>query len=181
MVEPGRIAQIKGANGAGKTTLIRALTGLHEPTAGEILWDGVAIGASRREYHQALSYVGHSLGMKGDLSPLENLHFYARSRGVALTDATALAALKQLEVLHRATVDSRKLSSGQQRRAALARLLAVPTPLWILDEPLTGIDADGQALVAALFQNHVEQGGTVIFTAHHPVDCDPARLLEVNL
>jgi heme exporter protein A len=160
---PGEVVLIEGDNGAGKTTLLRVLSGLLEPTSGEVLLDGEPLTLAKLSHQVAL--LGHQPGLKGDLTPLENLHFAAGLGGMraGISPTTALAGVG-LEGF--ADVPTRQLSAGQKKRVALARVLLAPVGLWLLDEPYANLDLDGIKLVNRLLELHARRGGAALITSH---------------
>ena len=167
-VRPGDLVQIAGANGSGKTSLLRLLAGLALADEGEVSWCGEAIRRQRAAFNAAMTFLGHKDGVKGRLTPLEHLAVEAKLGGVASFDQTAgRAALRRLGLTQREELPCRRLSAGQCRRVGLARLLAHGKPLWILDEPLTALDAAGRGVVEGLLLRHVDRGGMAVFTTHH--------------
>lgn len=176
----GHAIQIEGPNGSGKTTLLRMLCGLRLPDEGEIYWNGCDINEEQAAFLSNLSYIGHAHGVKGELTPLENLRvsqaMAARNNTLSLDDALEKVGLFGFE-----DVPSRTLSAGQRRRVALARLLINPVPLWILDEPFTAIDIQGQKQIENMITEHVLDGGMAILTSHHPLDLSEEHLSMVNL
>src|SRR3954467_9093617 len=132
VVPGGELLRVAGANGSGKTSLLRILCGLARPSAGEVRWKGQPIGGLREDYARELVYIGHAPAVKDDLTPRENLEISCRLSGQS-TRGEALAAA--LERLGGPELPVRKLSQGQRRRAALARLLVSDASLWLLDEP----------------------------------------------
>ena len=167
-VRPGDLMQIAGPNGSGKTSLLRLLAGLALADEGEVSWCGEAIDRQRAVFNAAMTFLGHKDGVKARLTPLENLAVEARLGGGAPFDrVTGLAALQRLGLAHRQDLPCRRLSAGQCRRVALARLLVHGKPLWILDEPLTALDAAGRVEVEQLLLHHVTVGGMAVFTTHH--------------
>jgi heme exporter protein A len=167
-VADGSALLVRGANGSGKTTLLRVLSGLTRPETGRVEWNGTEIESDRQGFGAQLAYIGHSTGLKADLTVAQNLAFSARMSGqVADTwqdfiEPLALAPCVNLEV--------RYLSAGQQRRAALARMLMSGARLWFMDEPLTNLDTAGRRFVSTQMQARLESGGTVIVAAHHEFD-----------
>ena len=162
----GQWVHIQGANGAGKTTLLRTLCGLAMPETGQVLWQGQPIHQDRAAYQSDLLYLGHALALKGELSALDNLITDARLRGHPLHAEQALHALSQVGLRARAHLPLRVLSQGQQRRAALARLVVSQARLWVLDEPWVALDADSVALLSHQLDAHVRRGGALMFTSH---------------
>jgi heme exporter protein A len=175
-VRAGEALQIEGPNGAGKTSLLRMLAGLTLPEAGEIYWNGRPTRRQRGTYAQALHYIGHQPGLKQPLTATENLRF---SRGL-MSGADVGGSLQRVGLGEHCQQPVRTLSAGQRRRAALARLLLRPAPLWILDEPYTALDADGVAMVNRLIDAHVRDGGLAVLTSHQPLDLPNLRRLRIG-
>jgi heme exporter protein A len=167
IVNAGEILQIQGANGSGKSTLLRIVVGLIEPSVGTVLWQGKSIFQNRDHYQQQLHYIGHQNGIKPHLTVYENLQLTNVLATQQLSSPQLLAIIEQvglLSVMHRLAWH---LSSGQLRRISLARLLLVPRALWVLDEPMTSLDAEGQQLLVDLLRQHVTAGGIVVLASHH--------------
>jgi len=179
-LEPGRPVHLVGENGSGKTTLLRTLAGLRPAERGSIHWRGEPVEGQRGEFLQALTFIGHDAGLKHDLTPRENLAAIIAIAGLEPgepVDAT-LAALGLAGLADRPV---RKLSAGQARRVVLARLRLAPTPLWILDEPFTALDADGRTIVRDLLLGHCRAGGLALITSHQPVDFGDIRVDRIQL
>lgn len=158
----GELLQLTGANGAGKSTLLRALAGFLKPEAGDIRWQGMG-DAPQSHIH----YLGHKDGLRGALTPVENLRFAAGLLGG--DDVEIPTALAEMGIKRLADLPVDVLSAGQKRRVALARLLVVPRPIWLLDEPLNALDTSGQAVLLKLLARHIAQGGMVIAATHQPL------------
>lgn len=177
-VGAGEVLALTGANGAGKTSLLRAMAGFIRPDAGEVVFakgfGGVEPGEARGSL---LHWLGHLDGLKPARRAREELDFQCRWLG-ADTAAIAAAVLRLgLEPL--LDLEVRKLSAGQRRRLALARLIAAPRLLWLLDEPLSPLDARWRAEVGVLIGAHVAGGGAVIAAVHDPLPV-AARTLDLS-
>jgi heme exporter protein A len=174
-VAAGEALAVTGANGAGKTSLLRAIAGLLRPLAGRVVFDGAADAdeARRRGCH----LVGHHDGLKGGRTAREELMFQARWSGG--NEAAVLTAAARLGVERQLDVEVRRLSAGQRRRLALARLIAAPRAVWLLDEPLAPLDADGRALMGEIMGRHLASGGLILAAVHDPLPIG-ARTLEVG-
>ncbi|GJH43019.1 cytochrome c biogenesis heme-transporting ATPase CcmA [Pasteurella canis] len=173
-VNSGDFVQIEGHNGIGKTSLLRILVGLAQQLEGHVFWNNELIQKQREEYQYNLLYLGHHSGIKPELTAWENLKFYQHISACEQGEEIFWQVLETVGLLGREDIPAAQLSAGQQRRIALARLWLSKAPLWILDEPFTAIDKKGVQVLTALFEQHVQQGGIVIFTSHQDVQ---SRLL----
>lgn len=177
---PGRCVLLTGRNGAGKTSLIRVIAGLLEPEEGTVLWRGVSARSHRHDFHAELAYLGHEPPLKGDLTGRENLQFATAIRH-AVSAAAMEAALVRTGAVAFADRAVRTLSAGQRRRVALAGVLLTGAQLWLLDEPTTNLDADGQQLVADLIGEQLERGGLAVAAVHHSLPLPAERLQPLEL
>ncbi len=169
---PKQLLLVQGGNGQGKTSLLRLLTGLGRPDAGEVRWRGEPIAACRDNYHREMAYLGHANGIKDDLNPVENLRFHGALHNRAFDQGPAVATLKRLGLSRCLDLPCRALSFGQRRRVALSALLLAGASLWILDEPLTGLDTHAVALVEGLIRDHLQAGGLVVATTHQAMNLE---------
>jgi heme exporter protein A len=176
----GQILQIEGRNGCGKTSLLRLLSGVMLPAEGHILWKGQDISKDRSVFNSDAAYLGHHNGIKGELSALENLHF-AQALATPKNDSDLYKILARLSLAGFEDIPCRHLSAGQNRRVALARLLATDATIWILDEPFTALDVKGIAELEQIFEEHVAQKGIIILTTHHPLKMDDQYYRSLNL
>jgi len=157
-VSAGEILHIRGRNGAGKTSLLEVLCGLRAPAAGSV---EAQPDAGQRHW------LGHKNALNPALSPEENLRFWCALNGHAGVDPAQ--ALQQVGLKAQRHRPCGTLSTGQRRRAALARLLALPRPWWFLDEPLAGLDHAGIELLAELLDGHRRGGGAALVSSHQPL------------
>ena len=166
-VAAGDCVHVAGPNGAGKTTLLRVLAGLLSPEEGAVHWQGKPIGADRAAYGAALSYLGHSDGLKAELTAFENLAFDVGLRRRAAA-AEFGQALQQVALTGARDRPARALSAGQRRRLAMARVMLSAAPLWLLDEPLTNLDEAGVHCVSEIIASHLDAGGAALVASHQP-------------
>jgi heme ABC exporter ATP-binding subunit CcmA len=165
-VYAGERVVLLGANGTGKTTLLRILAGLTRATAGTITLAGLDLTLQTREVRRKIGFVAHQPYLYEELTALENLLFFARMYDVEQPQARALALLERVGLSKKARERVSAFSRGQTQRLALARALLHMPSLLLLDEPETGLDQNGRALLTALLAEHRTQGGTVLFTTH---------------
>ncbi|MSP43607.1 MAG: heme ABC exporter ATP-binding protein CcmA [Alphaproteobacteria bacterium] len=172
----GELIFLEGPNGSGKSSFLRMIAGLLRPSSGSFLRDGALLASGSQDLQEQLIYVGHQDPVKPAFSVAENLIFwmglagrkieYRRGRGGGLVTDGTQDALGALGIAALADIPARLLSAGQRRRLNLARLAAIPRPLWLLDEPTVGLDASGDALLAGLMSRHRASGGLVIVASH---------------
>lgn len=178
-LKQGEVMQIEGRNGSGKTTLLRILSGLSAQYEGSIEWRGESVDNVRDEFLADLLYFGHQPGVKGMLTPQENLRWYCALHP-ALQRSKIDEALGIVGLTGYEDVPCHSLSAGQNRRVSLARLYMNQAPLWILDEPFTAIDKKGVAAMEQLLLEHAQRGGSVILTTHHDLAAQQG-VVKVNL
>jgi heme exporter protein A len=176
---PGEMLLVEGANGSGKTSLLRAIAGLLSLDAGAVFWRGEPTLQNRQTLCAEMAWLSHRLGLKYDLTLVENLLFDARLRGSAGDNSDEVLDRLGLKGLERLPL--RALSAGQQRRVALARLQLSTSRLWLMDEPFTNLDTAGQALVRDLVERKLKQGGLCVVATHHAIDISaPTRRIKLR-
>lgn len=163
VLAPGDALVVTGPNGSGKTSLLRLLAGLCRPAAGTI------------ERAGGLALLSHDNALKPALTVRWNLGFWAACQG----GGNVQAALEAVGLAPAIDLPVRILSSGQQRRVAIARLLLAPVPLWLLDEPTVGLDAASITLVEALMAEHRASGGAVVAVTHSALSLPDCRQLAL--
>lgn len=171
-LEPGQAMLVEGDNGAGKTTLLRVLAGFLRASSGHMDLDGVAMTPHSRS--QWMSYLGHASGLKSDLTGIGNLKALLGIQGQR-PDRSLPAAFQRVGLEGYEDSPVRSLSAGQKKRLALAKLWLSPARLWMLDEPYANLDLEGIALVNAMIEEHVAEGGSVMLTSHGAYASPPVR------
>ncbi len=181
-VHAGEILHIKGPNGAGKTTLLRRLVGLSWVVEGGLNWhSSVSDNSSDLDGH-CFWYLAHHPAVTALQTPLENLSYSVALHGEKLAESVLWEALSQVGLRGYEDVPAHRLSAGQQRRVALARLfLIMPrVKLWLLDEPFTALDVQAVAQLEKAIEAFAEQGGTVMMTSHHGLTHTCVRELTIG-
>jgi heme exporter protein A len=175
-VERGQALLVTGPNGAGKSTLLRVLAGLLPAASGEAAFIGG--GEDFPDPRSACHYLGHLNAMKTALGVEENLIFWRDFLGEPrLTPHEALEAVGLGEIGH---LPFGYLSTGQRRRASIARLLVSHRPVWLLDEPTAGLDRASESRFAELMRGHLAEGGIIIAATHLPLGLEGARELRMG-
>jgi heme exporter protein A len=176
-VQAGEAVALTGPNGSGKTSLLRVIAGLVRPAAGEVRFSGsdgdLEADAARGS---GLHMVGHQDGLKTTRTAWEELCFQTLWTGGS--DDSARAAMTALQIERLADLEVRMLSAGQRRRLALARLIASPRPLWLLDEPLAPLDAVQRVRFGELMAQHLRNDGLILAAVHDPLPIR-ARAVEI--
>lgn len=160
----GEACHVTGANGMGKTTLIRTLAGLNTPFSGEARCEG------------SIGLLDERMGLDPEQTLGRALHFW-----FALDTTTDRdAVLQRLHLTDLVEVPVRYLSTGQRKRAGLARLLGQGAGVWLLDEPLSGLDTGSQKLVSDLIAEHLENQGTALIASHQALDVPGLKTLAIE-
>jgi heme exporter protein A len=129
----------------------------------------------------ATAFAGHHPALKDELTTEENLKLLVAVAGERLTRDALDAALEAVALTRQRTLAARVLSAGQRRRIGLARLRLVRRPLWLLDEPVTALDAAGTTLLANLVAEHLENGGLAVAATHTPLGLPESRVRTLSL
>jgi heme exporter protein A len=181
--DSGDALVVTGRNGAGKTTLLRMIAGLLMPARGEIALEA---GDDERTLPEQAHYLGHRDALKSSLSVAENLRFWAAylgqpdDRASDRTSDRTSAALEAVGLLDLAGLPAAYLSAGQRRRLSIARLIAAPRPIWLLDEPTAALDVAAQGRLAELMRRHLSGGGLIVAATHGPLGLDGAKELRIG-
>jgi ABC-2 type transport system ATP-binding protein len=164
-VERGCMLGFLGPNGAGKTTAMRAIFGLVELDAGELLWEGRQIGLAER---LRFGYMPEERGLYPRMRVGEQVAYFGRLHGLDPREAGAAAAdwLERLGLADRAGAKVEELSHGNQQRAQLAAALVHAPDLLVLDEPFAGLDPVAVRTLAEVLRDEAARGAAVVFSSH---------------
>ncbi|HER27689.1 MAG TPA: heme ABC exporter ATP-binding protein CcmA, partial [Rhodospirillales bacterium] len=167
---------LTGPNGSGKSSLLRLMAGLLAPAHGALTWAGQPTRDDPEAHNGRLHYVGHLDAVKPMLSVAENISFWAALRSPQDRVAEALEAFG---ISRLAEIPARLLSAGQKRRVNLARIIAAPAPLWLLDEPTTALDRDTVQGLEKLIAEHRANNGRVVVSTHSELTMADAQHLDL--
>jgi heme exporter protein A len=157
---------------------LRVLAGLSVPAQGAVTWKGASVSRLVPELRATIAYQGHLLGLKKDLTVTENLEFY---RALWAGEGAIAPLLDELRLDEFADREIRYLSAGQRRRVALGCMRLRRARLWLLDEPLTNLDAAGAEVISAWLREHTAAGGTAVIATHQADRGDSVAAVEVEL
>ena len=174
-VSGGEALVVTGRNGAGKSSLLRMIAGLIHIAAGRLALTGAEDDATLAEQAH---YLGHLDAIKPSLSVGENLQFWTDYLGG--NGGNIDPALDAVDLAPLAGLPAAYLSAGQRRRLSIARLVAVPRPIWLLDEPTSALDVPSQKRLADLMRGHLASGGMIVAAAHGPIGLARARELKLG-
>lgn len=169
----GEWLHLKGQNGSGKSTLMRTLAGAASPTSGKVVWTTPSDDALT----PGVVMMGHQIALKREFTPRENLRFGVPGAARLPGAGQIQQVLARVGLAERADLPVRFFSEGQKRRLLLARLLIQPATLWLLDEPVNGLDDDGVALLGSLVEDHLGAGGMAVITSHQPLPLNGGKAL----
>ena len=185
-LEPGGAALVTGPNGAGKSSLIRLAAGLLPAAAGVVERDARASLADESLALDPRLSLRRALGFWAEMDRATRLAAVASPDGLVSPDKAIEAAfggvgkaLESMGIAALADVPVRMLSTGQRKRAVLARVLASGAPLWLLDEPANGLDRDGQARLEAAMAGHRSGGGAILAASHQPLALPGADIVAL--
>ena len=157
-IKQGDFLNIYGSNGAGKTTLLKLLSGLTEPTAGEIKFNN-------DDFMDKVFILGHKNGIKLNLTVLENLQFISNNQDIKKIKSV----IEKYELTSKMNTLAKYLSHGQQKRVALMKAMINDYDIWLLDEPYSGLDQAGEEILDKILINHIKNSGAVVITNHKEI------------
>ena len=175
-LKTGEALVLTGPNGAGKSSLLRQLAGLLDVAQGEIAFTG---GDPELSLGEQAHYVGHLDALKPSMTVMETVSFWRTYLGSIPEGADT--ALEALGLAHLADLPAAYLSAGQRRRLSLARLIAVPRPIWLLDEPTVALDAASVARLVGLMTSHLARGGMIVAATHLDLGLGETRQLRLGV
>jgi len=169
---------ITGKNGCGKSSLLKIISGISKPTSGKILWGEADVEGFRADFNGDTQFLGHKNFLKPELSIWENLRFYSR---LADTEAALNSALNFFDLQAIKNEKVKTLSAGWQKRAMLAKLLACPATIWLLDEPSNNLDKAGKEKLHGLIKTRIKEDGLVIMTTHDEMFFDLGPRIDLEI
>jgi heme exporter protein A len=172
----GALVILHGPNGSGKTSFLKILAGINTSWGGDVLWNDRPITDAIQDDELRINYLGHSYAVKPELTVLENIEFWAELAG---NPAKIEEALEIFGLTAMANLLCSDLSSGWQKRVALARLVCCPANAWLLDEPYNNLDVKISGVLDKLIVDYAKAGGIVMLSSHTLVPIEKADKLNI--
>ncbi len=169
-IKQGDFLNIYGSNGAGKTTLLKLLSGLTEPTAGEIKFNN-------DDFMDKVFILGHKNGIKLNLTVLENLQFISNNQDIKKIKSV----IEKYELTSKMNTLAKYLSHGQQKRVALMKAMINDYDVWLLDEPYSGLDQAGEEILDNILLDHIENSGVVVITNHKEIKKEKVNIKNYKI
>ena len=169
-IKQGDFLNIYGSNGAGKTTLLKLLSGLTEPTAGEIKFNN-------DDFMDKVFILGHKNGIKLNLTVLENLQFISNNQDIKKIKSV----IEKYELTSKMNTLAKYLSHGQQKRVALMKAMINDYDIWLLDEPYSGLDQAGEEILDKILINHIKNSGAVVITNHKEIKKEKVNIKNYKI
>ena len=169
-IKQGDFLNIYGSNGAGKTTLLKLLSGLTEPTAGEIKFNN-------DDFMDKVFILGHKNGIKLNLTVLENLQFISNNQDIKKIKSV----IEKYELTSKMNTLAKYLSHGQQKRVALMKAMINDYDVWLLDEPYSGLDQAGEEILDNILLNHIKTSGAVVITNHKEIKKEKVNIKNYKI
>lgn len=169
-IKQGDFLNIYGSNGAGKTTLLKLLSGLTEPTAGEIKFNN-------DDFMDKVFILGHKNGIKLNLTVLENLQFISNNQDIKKIKSV----IEKYELTSKMNTLAKYLSHGQQKRVALMKAMINDYDVWLLDEPYSGLDQAGEEILDNILLDHIKTSGAVVITNHKEIKKEKVNIKNYKI
>ena len=169
-IKQGDFLNIYGSNGAGKTTLLKLLSGLTEPTAGEISFNN-------DDFMDKVFILGHKNGIKLNLTVLENLQFISNNQDIKKIKSV----IEKYELTSKMNTLAKYLSHGQQKRVALMKAMINDYDVWLLDEPYSGLDQAGEEILDNILLDYIKNNGVVVITNHKEIKKEKVNIKNYKI
>jgi heme exporter protein A len=173
---PSSIVYLQGKNGAGKSSLLRMIAGIQTPTTGKITFskESLPLLILKKPY---CTYIGHRYAIKPELTVFENISFWSKLYN---SETLINAAVIYFDLQNILNTRCLELSSGTQKRVALARLIACQSKLWLLDEVDTNLDSENKKKLLRLIASHADNGGIVFIASHSEPEIKTAQIVNLD-
>ena len=162
----GNITILKGKNGSGKTTFLKTILNLIVPSFGSIYWKGKLLRTNLYDFYNNVTYIADKTTSLTKLNVKDNINIWKKFFLSNINDSQIEVALKTLKLENYLNQKVTTLSLGETKKLELLRLIIENKKIWVLDEPLSGLDDDSIELIKQTFEDHCAKEGSIIFSSH---------------
>ena len=175
-----KIIQIKGRNGSGKTTFLKVILNILEPNNGEIIWKGKNIKKNIFDFYKQTTFIMDNNTSTRELNVIDNINFWRGLSSSKLSNDEIFVLLKKLNIEKYYKTKVMYLSSGEQKKLELLRLILEQKKLWFLDEPFNHLDDLSIEILNQTFLDHINNDGMILFASHFNPIINNLEILEIN-
>jgi len=175
-----QIVQIKGRNGSGKTTFLKVILNILEPENGEIIWQGKNIKKNIFDFYNQTTFIMDNNTSTRELNVIDNINFWRGLSSSKLSNDEIFVLLKKLNIEKYYKTKVMYLSSGEQKKLELLRLILEQKKLWFLDEPFNHLDDLSIEILNQTFLDHINNNGMILFASHFDPSISNIETVELN-
>ncbi len=175
-----QIIQIKGKNGSGKTTLLQVILNILEAKSGEIFWKGKNIKKNIFNFYNQTTFIMDKNTSTRELTVIDNINLWKELSSSKLSSDQIFSLLKTLDIEKYYNTKVMYLSSGENKKLELTRLILEQKKLWVLDEPYNHLDEASIEILSQTFLDHINNGGMILFTSHFKPNIENLETLNLS-
>ena len=171
------IVMLKGRNGSGKTSLLKSVLCILEPTSGSMFWKGKPINKNVYDFYNNVTYISDKTSSIRQLTIANNIKIWKRIFLSKLDNNQIDNILSNLNLSNLIEKKVNTLSLGEIKKLELLRLVLEEKKIWILDEPLNNLDSDTIEILAQTFEDHCDNGGSILFSTHQELQINSEKII----
>ncbi len=172
-----KIVMLKGRNGSGKTSLLKSVLCILEPTSGSMFWKGKPINKNLYDFYNNVTYISDKTSSVRQLTIANNIKIWKRIFLSKLDKNQIDGILSNLNLTNLIDEKVNTLSLGEIKKLELLRLVLEEKKIWILDEPLNNLDSDTIEILAQTFEDHCDNGGSILFSTHQELQINSEKIV----
>ena len=172
-----KIVMLKGRNGSGKTSLLKSVLCILEPTSGSMFWKGKPINKNLYDFYNNVTYISDKTSSVRQLTIANNIKIWKRIFLSKLDKNQIDGILSNLNLTNLIDKKVNTLSLGEIKKLELLRLVLEEKKIWILDEPLNNLDSDTIEILAQTFEDHCDNGGSILFSTHQELQINSEKIV----
>ena len=172
-----KIVMLKGRNGSGKTSLLKSVLCILEPTSGSMFWKGKPINKTLYDFYNNVTYISDKTSSVRQLTIANNIKIWKRIFLSKLDKNQIDGILSNLNLTNLIDKKVNTLSLGEIKKLELLRLVLEEKKIWILDEPLNNLDSDTIEILAQTFEDHCDNGGSILFSTHQELQINTEKIV----